>query len=122
MEIRYALSHLGSDYLYDNTLERHVLITPESNDPASKVAISWICEGKPIIQDDRIASWYKVRKERQKLLLSSDWTVLPDSPVINKEEWMEYRQKLRNLTESYERPWDVIWPEVPSLVTKKTES
>lgn len=117
MELRYARSHIGAQYLYDTLIQRHVLISPDSKDPAADAAISWLSEGKPIIEDESKASWYKVRKERQKLLLSSDWTILPDSPVLNKEEWLEYRQKLRDLTEYYENPWDVQWPNPPKVLT-----
>ena len=38
-----------------------------------------------------------MRKERNKLLKDSDYRVLPDYPAVNKEEWVSYRQELRNL-------------------------
>ena len=37
-----------------------------------------------------------MRKERNKLLKDSDYRVLPDYPAVNKEEWVSYRQELRN--------------------------
>lgn len=40
-----------------------------------------------------------IRKERNRLLLESDWRVLPDSPIDNKEAWYAYRQALRDFPE-----------------------
>ena len=40
-----------------------------------------------------------LRAKRNAMLSSSDWTVLPDSPVTNKTAWLEYRQDLRDITE-----------------------
>ena len=37
-----------------------------------------------------------MRKERNKLLKDSDYRVLPYYPAVNKEEWVSYRQELRN--------------------------
>jgi len=38
----------------------------------------------------------EMRQERNKLLKDSDFKVLPDYPAVNKEEWMTYRQSLRD--------------------------
>lgn len=56
----------------------------------------------------------QVRSHRNKLLASSDWTQLPDSPV-NHEAWSAYRQLLRDVTIQEGFPWSVIWPEQPSM-------
>ena len=48
---------------------------------------------------------------RNKKLLDSDWTQLPDAPV-DKEAWAEYRQKLRDLPETAD-PLNVVWPVRP---------
>lgn len=48
---------------------------------------------------------------RNKKLLASDWTQLPDAPV-DKESWAEYRQKLRDLPETTD-PLNVVWPDRP---------
>jgi hypothetical protein len=61
----------------------------------------------------------KVRLERNNGLELSDWTQLPDSPLTEekREEWAEFRQKLRDLPESI--PSDAteyanfIWPQRP---------
>tara|TARA_Y100001938_G_C7783415_1_gene279031 strand:- start:201 stop:434 length:234 start_codon:yes stop_codon:yes gene_type:complete len=43
-----------------------------------------------------------LRIERDKLLLESDWTVLPDTALSDTKlsEWKTYRQALRDLTKT----------------------
>ena len=53
----------------------------------------------------------KFIKSRNKKLLASDWTQLPDAPV-DKEAWAEYRQKLRDLPETTD-PLNIVWPDRP---------
>ena len=55
----------------------------------------------------------EVRKERDELLSDSDWTQLPDAPVLP-AMWAPYRQQLRDVTAQPGFPWDVIWPVIPS--------
>lgn len=38
-----------------------------------------------------------VRELRNKYLQESDWTQIPDVPLPNKQEWLDYRQALRDL-------------------------
>ena len=38
----------------------------------------------------------EMREERNKLLKDSDYTVLPDFPTANKQDWIDYRQELRD--------------------------
>jgi len=58
--------------------------------------------------------WDKVRQQRNNLLLASDWTMAADAPErLNFREWEMYRQRLRDITENFESPKDVIWPESP---------
>lgn len=52
--------------------------------------------------------------KRQKMLLESDWTQLPDVPVFNRPDWIEYRQKLRDITDQSGWPTSIIWPQPPS--------
>lgn len=57
------------------------------------------------------AQWSIVRQERNAMLISSDWTQLPDAPV-NAPAWAEYRQSLRDITLQAD-PFSVIWPTAP---------
>jgi hypothetical protein len=38
----------------------------------------------------------EMREERNQLLKESDYTSLPDFPTSNKQEWLDYRQQLRD--------------------------
>lgn len=44
-------------------------------------------------------SWIEIRDKRNRLLASSDWTVMADSPLSESKqnEWKTYRQNLRDL-------------------------
>lgn len=54
----------------------------------------------------------QVKLLRDSMLLQSDWTQLPDSPV-DKSAWAEYRQALRDLTSQEGFPYNVNWPVKP---------
>jgi len=43
-----------------------------------------------------------LRANRNQLLIQSDWTVMPDSPLSDskKNEWKTYRQALRDMTKT----------------------
>jgi len=58
------------------------------------------------------AQWNVIRAERNKLLVESDWTQLPDAPV-NAAAWATYRQALRDVT-TQANPFAIVWPESPS--------
>ena len=57
-----------------------------------------------------------LRFERNKLLMKSDWTQSPDSPLSDskKVEWASYRQQLRDLPSNTSDPENPNWPEKPS--------
>jgi hypothetical protein len=58
------------------------------------------------------AQWNVVRAERNRLLVESDWTQLPDAPV-DAAVWATYRQALRDVT-TQANPFAIVWPESPS--------
>ena len=58
------------------------------------------------------AQWDVIRAERNKLLVESDWTQLPDVPV-DAAVWATYRQALRDITKQSGFPWNVTWPTAP---------
>lgn len=59
-----------------------------------------------------IKEWDYVRSKRQELLMSTDWTQLPDVPLETKTAWATYRQALRDVTEQPD-PFNIVWPEKP---------
>lgn len=56
------------------------------------------------------------RSVRNDLLVASDWTQMPDSPLgeSKKAEWATYRQSLRDVPEQSGFPDDITWPAEPS--------
>lgn len=63
------------------------------------------------------AAWASVRETRNQLLRKTDFTQLPDSPLSaeQKSEMAAYRQQLRDITETIESPYAVVWPTTPSF-------
>lgn len=68
---------------------------------------------KEHLEDIQRASEKQVREKRDRLLSSSDWTQLPDSPP-NIELWRAYRQELREITKQEGFPLNVNWPTPPT--------
>lgn len=67
--------------------------------------------------------WSEFRRARNKRLAWSDWSQLSDVSLTDekKELWVDYRQKLRDLTNVIEDPKPLVldfyhpdWPEMPS--------
>ena len=54
-----------------------------------------------------------LRNERNRLLVESDWTQLPDVPEATKNAWQTYRQELRDITKTYQSLDTVVWPTKP---------
>ena len=59
-------------------------------------------------------TWEQIKAKRDTLLKDSDWIDLPNSPVKNKQAWLDYRQALRDLPETFETPESVVWPKSPN--------
>lgn len=55
-----------------------------------------------------------LRRERNNLLKETDWTQFPDIPEATRNAWQPYRQALRDITNTYSSPNDVVWPTKPS--------
>ena len=60
----------------------------------------------------------RVRLNRNRLLAASDWTQLPDSPLVagSKAPLVQYRQALRDVTKQAGFPTNVVWPTPPADV------
>jgi hypothetical protein len=54
--------------------------------------------------------WITIRTHRLKLLQETNYMGNSDYPITN--EWREYRQALRDITEQG-NPFDIIWPNKP---------
>jgi hypothetical protein len=67
-----------------------------------------------VISDEE--KWGMIRDFRNRALYHSDWTQLADVPITRVEQityWRTYRQTLRDLTELYATPNEVIFPTPP---------
>ena len=60
--------------------------------------------------------WNGVRHRRNFVLSRSDWTQLPDAPLINTQmaAWATYRQALRDVTTQSD-PFNILWPLSPAV-------
>ena len=60
-------------------------------------------------------TWDEVRKTRNSLLKSTDWTMISDTSV-DQTAWKTYRQALRDIPETYKdkEPSEVVYPTQPS--------
>jgi hypothetical protein len=61
--------------------------------------------------------WMEIRRTRDNLLTSCDWTQLPDVPASTRSDWVSYRQALRDITVTYTTPSSVVWPVQPGAIT-----
>lgn len=60
-------------------------------------------------------TWHSIRTERDCRLNSSDWAALLDAtPKPSQQAWLDYRQKLRDITQDFETPGEVVWPAKPN--------
>jgi hypothetical protein len=71
-------------------------------------------EDESLITDDQwwaIARWW-----RGALLNESDWSQVPDNSLTEEKrlEWRLYRESLRSLTDTYEDPQDIVFPDMPT--------
>jgi len=62
-----------------------------------------------------IIPFENLRVKRNELLKDTDWTQTNDIGLENEEEWVAYRQALRDLPSITEDPETPIWPEPPQV-------
>lgn len=80
------------------------------------VRVGWIVEdaSEEVINRRYKERAQEVRDKRTKLLSSSDWTQVEDAPV-DRGAWQGYRQLLRDIPSQEQFPWNVVWPQEPTL-------
>ncbi len=93
---KYVVGPVFTEY----TDEEGVVHSAEEQDAAYKTRI-----------DDQVAE--SVRMQRNKLLEETDWTQSRDVSLINDDDWVLYRQELRDITSQEGFPHEVIWPTKP---------
>ena len=70
-------------------------------------------EEKVLLLDD--STWENIRKKRDYILKSTDWTVVPGCSV-DQAQWSAYRQNLRDIPQTFTVITDVVWPTQPSTL------
>lgn len=55
----------------------------------------------------------ELRRKRDQLLTESDWTQSKDLTLTNDEEWIKYRQELRDLPQTTTDIINVVYPTKP---------
>ena len=67
-------------------------------------------------------SWAIIRKKRDFLLRTTDWTMTPGC-TVDQAAWAAYRQSLRDIPQTYRVDgYDaVVWPTVPSTKGPHTD-
>lgn len=57
-----------------------------------------------------------IKSTRNSLLVNSDWTQIPNSPLsaAQQQAWATYRQALRDIPGQPGFPTTVTWPQIPS--------
>jgi hypothetical protein len=61
--------------------------------------------------------WFAIaRLWRNALLSESDWSQVSDNSLteIQREQWRQYRQELRDITDSVSNPKNIVFPDMPS--------
>ena len=93
-------------YVYNNTL----IAIPEK--PNQYSVFNYISKQWEIDSAQLILS---ITRKRNSLLLSSDWTQLPNNPLTSEQQaaWADYRQQLRDITSQSGYPTNVVWPIQP---------
>jgi hypothetical protein len=64
-----------------------------------------------------MAQWAAIRTKRDQLLVMTDWTQIPDTPLSGekKSEFAAYRQTLRDIPQNHSDSSAVVWPEKPTI-------
>lgn len=63
-----------------------------------------------------VITWEAIRVKRDIKLAACDWTMISDTPLSaeKKQEWIVYRQQLRDIPETFSDPMQVVWPTPPA--------
>lgn len=117
----------GDQSLYDGSpsSDPHIIIPNSFNPYCAKIERNddgtvVVIEDEKLKQSITQNAWNSLRNQRNTLLQQSDWTVMHDSPLssIERTQWIEYRQRLRDLPSSTIDPANVAWPSIPDKYIK----
>jgi hypothetical protein len=107
---------------YRNTLQIHeengsVTIIPK--DPVNRHYVQFLQElekgeAELIPYVPPATTWEEIRAQRNNLLTASDWSIMADAdPKPSKQSWLDYRQLLRDIPQTFSTPEEVVFPNKP---------
>ncbi len=97
-------------------LTDNAFIPVNINNRDYKEYLVWIKEGNIPQEPDLQPIWDEINLQIIQILNETNWTVSVESKLQNKEEWLTYRQILRDIPQTFKTPDSVIWPTKPSIV------
>ena len=100
---------VGHDYT-----EEEINLTMIAHDCTREEAISTHCASVRAFRDNQrpMLELEQLRQTRNDMLAKTDWWVLPDRTPTDAQK--NYRQALRDITNTYKSLEDVVWPTPPS--------
>jgi len=101
-------------------IQNNVVVTVHSKPVEGCVEVSDEVYGGMIVVDGQYVwpeptaeeKMWQLREERNQRLANTDWWVMPDRTATQAQ--LNYRQALRNITDTYTSLDDVVWPEEPA--------
>lgn len=86
-----------------------------SADPFAKT-IPWIVRELSAEEQQQLIDMEadQIRRDRNWALMQTDWIFAPDVTVENMDEWLEFRQALRDVPQQANFPKEVEWPRHPN--------
>jgi hypothetical protein len=102
LEIYLSFPHIEG--AYDNKIYKY--------DHINNIAV---LRESPLIEKPLL---HELRNQRDELLEGYRWTIMPDSPLANNDEWLVYLQALQALLKDVtaETTDQVVWPEKPQYI------
>jgi hypothetical protein len=77
--------------------------------------MGWVVVGEAPPEPAQATASELVWERAKQLLRESDWSVLPDVPMLSGERtaWIAYRKALREIRLRADFPANIVWPKAP---------
>jgi hypothetical protein len=132
--------YINSEPLQPNPLEKGKWLVPANSTQIAPPLFneeqeafwngsSWDIKDKPKVQETQInpegeftwviakerygCTWDTFKAFRDIELSKTDWLALPDVNISNKQQWLQYRQQIRDIPQEYNSPDQIVWPLKP---------